>query len=447
MLRKVIFLLIYFLSPIVPILTIYSSNPTRYSDLNALIPMILGSAAFTWLVAEFILSARPKFIEKFFGLDKFYRFHGLMAVISLILAFIHKLIEQNAMGEFFTTEVGDKALFLFIAISILSLLFMVDSIAAKIKPLFLLKKFLIKIKIAKYEYQVAIHNLTIVALIILLVHVLLTYSAKTNIAVSLVYILYFSLGAGFYLYHRVIRLILLRTKRYVIDDVISESANMWTIKLVPEGNEILRYKPGQFGFIRIFGKNVRPEEHPFSFSSEPTNKDYLAVTVKELGDFTSKIKNVEKGDKAFVDGPYGSFSYLDHPCDNGLVLIAGGVGITPAISMLRYMRSKDIERKVVLIWGVNNRSDLICKNEFDDMLKAMKNFVLVPVMFKDDSWKGEKGIIDKEKIEVILKKHGLDISSKEYFICGPSIMLNGIIRSLKALGVKKKSIHFERFSV
>lgn len=86
-------------------------------------------------------------------------------------------------------------------------------------------------------------------------------------------------------------------------------------------------------------------------------------------------------------------------------------------------------------------------NEFEEMQNEMKNFHLVPVMFRDESWEGEKGIIDKNKIERILKKYGHNIHSKGFYVCGPAIMLNNVIHSLKELGVRRSRIHFEKFTL
>lgn len=81
------------------------------------------------------------------------------------------------------------------------------------------------------------------------------------------------------------------------------------------------------------------------------------------------------------------------------------------------------------------------------LCKEMKNFHFVPVMFRDDTWQGEKGIIDRAKIEKVLSEYGFDINSCGYYICGPAILTNVVLSSLQAMGVNKKNIHFEKFSM
>lgn len=445
MYKKIIFIILYFISPIVPILTIYYSNTYKYNQSIFAYPMILGAAAYTWLVAEFILISRPKFIEKYFGMDKFYRFHGWMAIISIGLVLLHKftILGYGRLARAY----GDGALNLFAAVAVISLVLMVDSVILKIKPILWIRKLVEKVRIFKYEHYVAFHNLSAIALILMLIHVLLTSAARENLPVRLVYILYFTLGVGFYLYHRVFKIFILKKHRFLVKEVIKESANMCTLRFVPEKEQVFQYQPGQFGFFRIMGKHVTYDEHPFSISSTPSNKEFLSVTIKALGDYTSNVINVEPGDKVYIDGPFGKFSYTRYPDEKSTVLIAGGVGITPVLSMLRFMHSQEKDRKVILLWGVNSRTELICRNEIERMRKEMRNFVFIPVMSMDASWEGEKGYIDEDKINKILLEYGYNISSAGFYICGPAIMMSSVIQGLKALGVKRKRIHFEKFSM
>jgi predicted ferric reductase len=447
MIKRASIFAIYFLSPFILILAIYFSNTERYGNIKVFVPMMLGAIAYTWLVWEFIIIARPKPIEKYFGMDRLYRFHGLMAVTSVIMVFIHKILMTGLMGEFSTSRMGDKAWLVYIAIVFLALFFMTGMIAQKVKPVQKLREILGRLKITNYNFQVALHNISVIGLILMFLHVMMTYGAKSNLLIKAIYITYFSIGLGFYIYHRFLRSFILSRKKFKVSEVIKEIDNVYTLKMMPEKGSIFSYKPGQFGFLRILGENIRAEEHPFSFSSDPSEKKFLSVTVKTLGDYTSSVKNVKPGYKVFLDGPYGNFSPLNYNGEEGIVLISGGVGITPALSILRYIYKNDIDKRVTLIWGVNNRNEIICSDEFEKMKSDMRNFNFVPVMFKDNTWEGYNGIIDKEKIENILENNGIEISKQGYYICGPGIMLDNVLKALKSMGIKRKLIHFERFSL
>lgn len=446
---KTFWILMYFLSPVIPILIIYNSNIEKYgSTTYAYGPaMVAGTTGFIWLVYEFILSSRPKFIEKYFGMDKFYRFHGLMAVVSLLLVYLHKILIEGLYRHNDAKEYGDYAFNIFIAVSVLGVIFMVNSMLLKLKPIKFLRNFMSKHPLFKYRNQVLIHNMSFVAFIIMFIHVYLTSASKNDPVVKGVFIFFFVLGLSAYTYHKVISPYIMSKNTFEVKEVIKESPNMWTLKLYPNNSKVFSYKPGQFAFLKLYGEGLEVESHPFSLSSSPSNKDYISFTIKELGDYTSKIGLVKSGFTARVDAPYGKFTHVDYSGESSIVLIAGGVGISPALGILRFIHENEKDRRVILIWGVNNRSDLICSEEFETMKKDMKNFNLVPVLFKDDTWDGEKGIIDRNRIERIVKETGNDILSSGYYICGPAIMTDNTISALKQMGVSKKKIHFEKFSM
>ena len=88
-------------------------------------------------------------------------------------------------------------------------------------------------------------------------------------------------------------------------------------------------------------RDVSSEEHPFTISSAPGDDGCLAFTVKASGDYTRALRQAVQGDRARVDGPYGRFSYvLRTQPGQPLLLIAGGVGITPMLSMLEHQTAR-----------------------------------------------------------------------------------------------------------
>jgi len=281
------------------------------------------------------------------------------------------------------------------------------------------------------------------------IHVMMTASARMSLVVSAVYTSYFLLGMFFYLYHKVLRRYWLG-KRFIIAEVIPEgdpvSAKIWTLRMSPRQGKMFFYQPGQFGFLRIFGPRITPEEHPFSIASAPANQEYLAITIKELGDYTETVKNVKPGFEALLDAPYGRFSYINFRDEEGLVLLAGGVGITPVLSMARQIRATESRRKVLLFWGVNTSDELVFQKELFQMQEEMDNFKFIPVVL-DEIWSGEKGLIDRAKIEKALKKYDFQPGRCGFYICGPANMMKAMVKMLKAMGVAKKRIHYESFAL
>ncbi|MFH0975401.1 MAG: FAD-binding oxidoreductase [Spirochaetota bacterium] len=445
--KKVILITLYFLSPVPLCVVLFIADPEKYSDIALLIGMILGATAYAWLIAEFVLISRVKFLEKEFGQDRFYRIHAVMAFLCLVLVLAHKIIEESALGEIPAGRFGDAAFILFCCVCVFALVFISDSFLMRFEPFFRFRKFCEKLYIAKYEYQVALHNIALPAIIVMYVHVTKTCSAQVSPYVNLAFFMYLAIGLCFYIYHKFIKLIFVIRNPYTVKEVISFSDDIKTLVLVPDNGKIFNYLPGQFGFFRIKGEGIKREEHPFTIVSHPMDKTRISITIKALGDYSSAIANVKTGYKAYIDAPYGRFSYLLHPEEKGIVFIVGGIGITPALSMLRYMHACDRNRPVILFWGVDYKRDLIMFDDAELLKKDMKNFHYIPVVFREDEWNGKKGIIDEEKIETIFKIGGLKIEETGFYFCGPAPMLRRVLHALKILKIKKSRIHLERFSI
>ncbi|MFT9056833.1 MAG: ferredoxin reductase family protein [Ethanoligenens sp.] len=441
--KRALFLAAYFLAPFLLIMAIFSSN-TGYYGASGFIPMVLGATAYTLLNAQLILSARPKWIEASFGLDRFYRFHGLMAVIAVVLALAHKLLEGRTFPNSFQTKPGEMALVLFIGVSTLALVFMADTLVRLFLPLRFVRAFFVRLKIGKYNVQKILHNVSVLAVALAFLHVMLTYSAH-NPLVKALYILYVGAAMGFYLYHKVFRK-WFAGKCFMVEALVPESGSMTTLVLRPRKGSVFSYLPGQFGFLRVFQRGISSEEHPFSISSQPLDKSRLRITIKNLGDWTGGVRNIQPGSKVLLDAPYGRFSPPLYDCKDGIVLIAGGVGITPMLSILRYYAQADRAQKIILLWGVSRQEELICQGELRAMQSEMKQFTFLPVVNAPD-FSGEKGYITQEKIERVLHDQGADRQKQHYFFCGPAPMWAGIQKSLRAMGVPKRMIHAEHFSL
>ena len=99
------------------------------------------------------------------------------------------------------------------------------------------------------------------------------------------------------------------TKRpYLVEEVIPERGNVWTLAIRPKGHEGFKFQPGQFAWITLNISPFRMREHPFSMSSSGDHPERLEFSIKALGDFTQTIKDIQPGTTAYLDGPYGVFT-------------------------------------------------------------------------------------------------------------------------------------------
>jgi predicted ferric reductase len=204
--------------------------------------------------------------------------------------------------------------------------------------------------------------------------------------------------------------------------------------------------PGQFAWITAWSSPFAEAEHPFSFSSSANQPGHLTFTIKELGDFTRQIKNLQPGQKVYVDGPFGHFSIDRHTHAEQFVFIAGGVGITPIMSMLRSMADRGDRRPVTLLYANKDWDSIIFREELD-ALKNTLNLNLVYVLATPPpGWNGETGFVTQAVLERHLPKASKR-NSIEIFICGPQPMLNAVENALTQLGVPFGDFHSERFDL
>jgi len=443
--KKHSFLLLYFYSPLILATFLFVANPIKYSNFPRLLSMLMGVCAYTWFNWQFILSARPKFIDRIIGMDRIYRLHGIMAIVSLILIAGHQILNNNIFSENQMIRIGKVAFLIFIVISILSSVFMVSSVITKKQPIKLIKTIINWVMVFKYEHLKLIHNLTIVALIFMLVHVLMTSAVRTDFIVFAGYMSYFSLAFGFYVYHKLLKPWLRKGHRYEIMEVANESADIWRIDFKNDKRQI-SYQPGQFAFFRFAGEGIN-EEHPFTISSSPTEKNRLSIIVKELGDFTSQIGKIKPGDELTMEGPYGRFSYLNYSDEKQIVFIVGGIGITPALSMMQNMADTLEKRKVLLIWGVRHESDIIMKNKLEELKQKLPGLKIIPIVSDEDEYEGEKGFISGLMLARIFNVNNITPNEAGCYLCGPEIFMSIAKKALIALGVNQESVHDERFSM
>jgi ferredoxin-NADP reductase len=190
---------------------------------------------------------------------------------------------------------------------------------------------------------------------------------------------------------------------------------------------------------------VPDEEHPFSIASSPSPEGLISLTIKESGDFTATIGRIKPGDLATVHGPFGRFSHVFHPNADDLTFVAAGVGITPLMSMLRYMRDQREARRVLLVYANRGAADIVFRSELESMQSGgFPILETIHVLSQPPAdWDGATGRLDTESLRLLCG----GFSGKTFFICCPPIMTSGLIRGLKGAGVSPKRIHVDHFGL
>jgi predicted ferric reductase len=206
------------------------------------------------------------------------------------------------------------------------------------------------------------------------------------------------------------------------------------IVLKPLGVPIV-YAPGQFAFLRFEAEGIDSEAHPYSFSNA-NNGPYARFTVKALGDDTAALQNLECGAKAFLEGPYGDFSYRNLS-NRKQVWIAGGVGITPFLSMGRSLAGSN-KYDIRFFYGTESLEDAVFLGEFLDITRHLPDNFNTKVVSKD-----VEGFVTLD----LLKESLGNLGDFDYMICGPQVMMRLLEEQLLSAGVQPRQIHIEAFSM
>ena len=398
----------------------------------------LALVGFTILALQFVVSARLKWIERPFGLNVLFHFHKAMAVLATLLLISHPVLIAIG-GHDWSVILGPQVMWHIWLGRFALLILLVHVLLASFR-------FIIRLN---YETWRFVHNFG--AVLILALGFFHSWKAGGDLQLASMKALWTVLlvaAVASYLWHRVVRRRLLRRVPYKVIEVRRETDGVWTISLAPpEGVERFDYLPGQFHFLTFHrAPNLPVEEHHWTITSSPTTPGVLCSTIKESGDFTASIGKTKPGDMALVDGPFGRFSYTLHPDERELVFIAGGIGITPLMSMLRHLRDTRAERSVTLLYANSSEADIVFHDELADMERggAIPLKVVHVLSKPSDAWQGERGRLDEDKIK---RLSGPELPGLAFYVCAPPELMNLTIRTLRKAHVPAARIHFERFNL
>jgi predicted ferric reductase len=387
----------------------------------------------TILALQFVITARLAWVEAPFGLDVLLVFHRAMALVATVLLCVHPILV--AWGEGWTLLAGLHVHWYIwvgrLALAVL-LLHVILSLSRRVIRL-------------PYEKWRRLHNPIALAILTLGFAHSLAAGDDMHGAALFVWGGVMAVALGFLLYSRVIRPRLLLRHPFRVTGVKSEAPRVWTLTLQPLGDRSFHFAPGQFQFLRLHGADIPSEEHPFTIASSPARSDRITLTIKESGDFTAGIGRVRPGDRATVHGPFGRFSHTLHADEGDLVFVAGGVGITPLMSMLRYMRDRREPRRVTLAYASRSAADVLFADELEAMQAGPYPALKVVHVLADAPpfWIGETGKLDTDRLVDLCG----GVEGKAFYLCCPPPMAASLIGGLQRMGVSPRRIHTDYFSL
>ena len=381
-----VWILAYVMAVAVPLLMLLRGTLARGGGFWWDFAMALGFGGLAMLGAQSVLTARFRRTTAPFGVDIIYYFHRLAALAGFALIVAHYVILRVRYGEAlgpanplvasWPMTAGRMAFVLFAALIVSSL-------------------WRQALRIEYDRWRVAHAVLAVGAVSLAIAHISGVGHYANAVWKGLPWVLFSLLWILIVAYVRIGRPWSLLREPYRVVSVQKERGRSWTLKLQPEGHVGLNFSPGQFAWLVLRASPFRAKEHPFSFSGSAAEKALLQFTIKELGDFTSTIKDVQPGELAYVDGPHGVFTTDHHAHAPGFVFVAGGVGIAPIMSMLRTLADRGDRRPIRLLYGNRCWDDVTFREEID-ALRARLNLVVAHVLQEPPvEWTGLHGVLSE----------------------------------------------------
>jgi len=202
--------------------------------------------------------------------------------------------------------------------------------------------------------------------------------------------------------------------------------------------------PGQY--IKIFLDIDNPDERGssryFTISSSPNEKNFLTITTRIIkSSFKHKLNNLKSGEIVRAFGPVG---YFDYNCkiNNPAIFIAGGIGVTPFRSLIKYLISINKKPEITLFNFFQKKEDSVFYEEFKNIEKGNPNIRVIYSLTKEKFEGFEFGRITSE----LIKKNSSDYINSSYFIVGPQEMVLSTFDIVSKMGISEDKIFKEDFT-
>jgi len=229
----------------------------------------------------------------------------------------------------------------------------------------------------------------------------------------------------------------------VLAEIEQQTHDTKTLRFQIPKERQLRARPGQFLTFQwtIDGQRVM---RSYTVSSSSIHGNYVEITPKRIEDGCVSVflnDRAKPGLTVEASGPYGQF-YFDETLHKSIVLVAAGSGITPMISMLRYIEDLKLATSVTLLYCVRTAADIIFQSELARLGTSLPNFKYEVCLSRPEpTWKGHSGRLTGE----LLSQHVIDLVSPTFFLCGPSGFMDNARQILSTLGVDPDRILQESF--
>ncbi len=391
----------------------------------------LGFIGLSLIGLEFAIVARFRAVTEPFGSDALVQFHRAIGLVGLGLVGVHVAISAPWDLVIRPFDPDTPARVRWALLAVLALLALIGSSVWRTR-----------LRLSYESWQMLHAVLAVTVIGSSLMHALLV---DYYLSTTWKRLLWTAMAAAFVIvlvWVRIAKPLLMWSKPWTVERVTAERGQTTTLTLRSDGHDGFDFLPGQYAWFAIGRSPFALTKHPFSFSSSSEADGVVEVSIKALGDFTSTVGNLDVGTKVFIDGPHGVFSpdLFEGP---GFGLIAGGIGITPTMSILRTLADRDDSRPIVAFVASSTWEDVTFREELEMHAQRPSVTLVHTLSNPPEGWAGETGRINGE----MLRRHLPERCQRwQFFICGPNPMMDAMEVALLSLGVPDSRIHTERFS-
>jgi predicted ferric reductase len=393
---------------------------------------VIGMLVGCLMLFQLVLAGRLKILDRIFSINRLFRTHRLNAMAIAALAPLHPLLILWSEGlDILNPDRKNWPQFLGLA------LFMI------VWGIFVSARFRKRIGLPFHLWFPAHQLVTQVAVAALGVHVLYacdSFARGTPRALVL-----WTLGLYFLTYLGIKLGRALGGRSCRVTNVTPAARDTFHITLQPEDGKPLAHAPGQFLFVRFKSPHLSGETHPFTISSPPAaGTTPFDLTIAACGDWTRRIHLLQPGDRAQVGGPFGCFGASVLEDRRELIMIAGGIGITPMLSILGFLAAGMDKRRITLLWSNRTRGHRVYPEQLSDLTRQLPCLQVRHILTREPHEEAEKGRLDQAKLERLLSDKD---RRSTVLLCGPPGMMGATRRALIRIGFPRRAIVMERFEL
>jgi predicted ferric reductase len=260
-------------------------------------------------------------------------------------------------------------------------------------------------------------------------------SFEGNLAARVAWSSLYALIGGLIVWYRLVTpLLMFARHRFTVAGVRPEAPGIVSVYITGRDLDALGAEPGQFFRWRFLARSLAWQSHPYSLSAMP-RPDMMRITVKARGDHSGSLSSLRPGTRVIAEGPYGAFT----PALSGrrVLLIAGGVGITPIRAMFAALPRR-MSEGITLIYRASNPRDIVFRQELD-AIAADRGAVVHYVI-------GSRARLGYDPLSALyLRAMVPGLHRYEAYVCGPAGMTRAVVAALRASGLRRRRIHHETF--